>query len=59
MYRPPEDTTATGDDQPRQPTDAEKTAQSLKGAREALERLRRYLKATAPDDPDGDDERSR
>ncbi|HYV47287.1 MAG TPA: hypothetical protein VFA20_20655 [Myxococcaceae bacterium] len=51
MPRRPEEPTPAGNDQPRKPADPVTSEESLKVARQSLERLRRYLKATAPDEP--------
>jgi hypothetical protein len=53
MPRRPEEKAPKANDRPRQPADPEATNQSLQGARESLERLRRYLRATQPGDDVG------
>ena len=58
MPRLSENTAPPGKDRPRQPAAPETPEESLKVARQALERLRRYLKATAPDDGGGAGHRS-
>lgn len=58
MPRRTDDKAHHRDDRPRQPADPEATDKSLQGAREALARLRRYLKATIPDDPGIEGDRS-
>jgi len=51
MPRRPEESLPAGKDRPRKPAEPVAAEESLKVARQSLERLRRYLKATAPDDP--------